>query len=143
MKQVRSKIGLSRILVYLFVGGLTFLTEYGSFIVLYYVCFVLLDGLNLIASQVVSFCLAMIVNFIGNYKVTFQTGVSGRHRYTPKIQVLMYVTLALGNLFIASVIMYVLVHDAHIHPLIAKFIAMLTTLSWSYLFYKRVIFKKE
>lgn len=132
-----------RIRTYLIVGGVTFLTEYVSFAAFYYVIFQFQGNVNLIVSQVVSFCLAMAVNFYGNKMFTFAKNTQKSDRYTTPVQGILYVLLAVANLGITSVLIYTLVNVVALQPLLAKLIVMLSILLWNFVIYEKIIFSKR
>ena len=126
-------------ILYITIGVATFLTEYCSFLILYHYIFLENNGKILIIAQYISFCLAVIVNFIGNKKITFAN--KDGHILKMKKQFTYYILLAFINLVISTYIIYILVIKFGIVVWLAKLIVIGLITSWTYILYKKVIFR--
>lgn len=119
---------------YLGVGITSFVVEYSLFVAVY--------GLshNVILGQTVSFLVALMVSFYGNRKLTF-----GKRSYGKKLvsQVGIYAGLAICNLILSNVVIYVLVELLHVLAVVAKLIVIMMIVSWNYIVYEKIIFKEK
>jgi len=121
---------------YVLNGILAFGTEYGIFLLLTYV----LSIPFLAFTQTVSFCLGLLVSFLGSRLFTFkQTGKT--YKRSAKVQMMSYATLAVLNLLISNVVIYSLVHYAVLPSWIAKVITMVLVAAWNFIIFKKLIFK--
>lgn len=126
-----------RFLNYLIVGGTAFFVEYGAFLVLQVL------SVDLVVSQVMSFSMGLLVSFLGNRLITFNTGDKSSYSLNKGAQVGIYVTLACCNLVLSSLVIYVLVNHLSIVPAIAKILVMGMIVSWNYLIFNKIIFKSK
>lgn len=125
---------INNMITYGFVGGVSFLIEYSSFMFLY---FTFKD--KLIFSQITSYLISLAFNFIGNKYITFNSRVDNQKRSVKK-QLLFYILLALFNVFFSTITIKFLVDIFDIKPLISKLITMFLIITWNYIIYKRLIF---
>jgi putative flippase GtrA len=130
---------IKRLLVYLTIGGLAFLVEYASFLLLIHF---LTTPLGLIIAQSFSFCFGLVISFTGNRLLTFNDSNS-TYKHSVSRQIKAYALLALINLGLSNLAIYALVHHLSVTPLIAKLIVMSMVVLWNFLIFNRVIFKKE
>ena len=133
-KQKRSGVS-HRFSSYILVGISAFLVEYISFFVLISL------ASQLLVAQSVSFLLGLTVSFYGNRNHTFSS--DDNYALTGRSQLRRYVLLALCNLLLTNVLIYLLVHTAAIDPVIAKVVVMGSVVAWNYLIFSKVIFKTK
>jgi putative flippase GtrA len=124
------RIGFHR---YLVSGGSAFFLEYGSF-------FVLLNLLHvqLYLANSLSFALGLSVSFLLNRNWTFKKETYHRKSHH---QFVMYLLLALLNLFMTNLIIGSLKHFG-LSPLVGKIIAMGLIIGWNFSLFNKVIFKQ-
>lgn len=126
------KIAHIRIARYIASGILSFIVEYGVFLVLFY-----LLGLEVKISNILSVSVALLVNFFVSKNYVF---VSNSYSKKTSHQFLAYVALVLTNVTLSTVVVSFLVHH-NIAGYIAKPIVMVLIAGWTYIIYKKVIFK--
>lgn len=128
-----------RVMVYGFVGVSAFTTEYVSFIVL---LSLMSSSIGLAFSQVLSFCMALVVSFFGNRLFTFKKKDT---QYTTKTthQVGMFLVLSASNFLISSVGIYVLSFVLGVIPIISKLIMMISIVVWNFAIFNKIIFKSK
>ena len=125
-----------QILKYTVTGGLAFLTEYGSFLFLTFVA-----GVNvLVISQTVSFCLGLLVSFLGSRQFTFKDAEKIYQR-NKKTQLTSYLLLAIFNLLVSNLLIHGLVDYMDIPSWIAKALTMAAVVMWNFVIFKKIIFK--
>lgn len=122
---------------YLFVGGLAFLSEYVSFLFLVFI----FSGTPLIIAQTVSFGIGFLISFTGSRMFTFKESETN-YNHTKKSQLLRYLLLAVVNLIITNILIYLLVEELGILPWVAKIVTMLSVVVWNYIIFSKFIFKK-
>jgi putative flippase GtrA len=116
-----------KVLKFLISGGLAAATEYGSFLL-----FTL--ALPVVAANALSFTMGLIVSFSLNRSWVFGSKGDTKKKFTQ------YLLLALINLMLGSLIIFVLV-GLGISAFVAKIIIMLLIASWNYLIFSKMIFK--
>lgn len=121
---------------YIFIGGLAFACEYILFLAL-----IQLASSPLAMAQSGSFLLGLLVSFYGNRNNTFNTDED--YVLTGRTQLRRYVALALSNLLLTNMLIYVLVHGAITEPLVAKVLVMGCVVLWNYAIFSRFIFKTK
>lgn len=128
-----------RILVYISVGVLAFMSEYLSFIIVYYLTPV---SYALLLSQTISFCLGLLVSFNGNRLLTFKDN-KNVYKYNTKQQLGLYLLLAIVNLFLSYIIIFILIHKLLILPLLSKLIVMVMVVGWNFFVLNRLVFNTK
>ena len=133
-KQKRSGVS-HRFSSYIVVGISAFLIEYISFFAL------ISMASQLLVAQSISFLLGLMVSFYGNRNHTFRSDDS--YALTGRSQLRRYVSLAICNLILTNVLIYVLVHYIALTPVVAKILVMGSVVAWNYLIFSRFIFKTK
>lgn len=124
---------------YIFVGLITVVFEYISFYTLYlYVLQIQTDNEKILLSQILSFIVALIINFLGNRYIAFRRDDYKNGQYK---QIAIFFSLAIFNLFISTCLIFILVSIAMVHPVIAKLITIPIIIGWNFIVYRTVIFK--
>ena len=116
---------------YVLSGLVSFIFEYLVFILLN----IILD-FNIIFSTSVSFIFGLSTSFILNKFWAFKV----KHNNKYFSQIIIYVLLAIINIFIVNILVLCLVKMGLL-PYIAKIISMVIMVFWNYLIYKNFIFK--
>ena len=116
---------------YLVVGGGTACVEFLTFALLVH------SGVPPVAANVISFCLAVVVNFSGYRWWSF----AGDHGLRGHTQFVAYLTLALANVTITSAIINRLV-ELGTAPWMAKLGCMAMVTVWNYFILNLVIFRR-
>lgn len=119
---------------YMLVGGSAFLTEYLSFLIIYY-----LLHAQIYAANSISFILGLTVSFTFNRAWTFKAGDYHHKRHH---QLGMYSMLAVFNLILTNIIIGML-KGAGFDPRLAKFMVMFLIIIWNFLIFRGVIFKQK
>ena len=127
-----------KIIKYSIVGSTAFSAEYLSFIAIIHQ----LSGVNLIVPQTISFCLGLATSFLGSRLFTFKNKKKS-YRYNKKIQLTTYAGLAVTNLVLTNVFLYVITQHLGIVYWIAKIIVMLSVVVWNYSVLNKHIFKTQ
>lgn len=130
---------VKRIISYGVIGVLAFTVEYGSFTILIHV---LKGSMSLLSAQSLSFCLGLVTSFTGNRLFTFNTK-DRDYVHSVSRQMGSYMILALVNLCLTNVVIFVLVHHTNIGAQVAKLIVMLMVVLWNFLIFHKLIFKTE
>lgn len=134
-KQMFKRRNSMRIVTYALVGGVAFTLEYICFLGLLQ----LLNGpMDLLVSQCISFCVGLLISFFGNKVLTFS---SGSHVKSSHYQFFKYILLALINLLLSAVIIFVLVKLLGVGPTLAKIVVMGMIAVWNYNIMRKVVFK--
>ena len=134
MSKLNRLVKNKRVRSYVVIGILSFLFEYGLFSFIYYF------SSNIIIAQTLSYGISLIANFFGNQKITFRA----KNGFDKSIssQLVAFGILALSNLILTNVLIYVL-HSIGIIPSIAKLIVMASVVLWNFLIFQKVIFKPK
>lgn len=119
---------------YLVAGGTAFATEYGVFLLLFYI--VHLQAV--VIANIISFIAGLIVSFTLNKTWVFK----GDHTKKVGHQFVLYMSLAGVNLLITSVAIYWLV-SLGIKAFIAKFIVIVAIAVWNFALFKTIIFRNK
>lgn len=114
---------------YLLVGGTTFIIDFG---LLYSLHSKFKVGLDI--STTIAYWVSIVYNFILNRYWTF----NAREKESLKKHLLIYCSLLLFNY--AFVIIFISIMSHHINYIVAKAIAVLLQMIWTYPVYKKVIF---
>jgi putative flippase GtrA len=117
---------------YLVVGGTTFIIDFGL-LVLFHGKF----GFNIAVATSISYWTSIIYNFILNRYWTFDA----REKESLKRHLSIYFFLLLANYLFAVIFVSYMSH--HISYIIAKAIAVLIQMIWTYPVYQKVIFVKS
>ena len=121
-------------IIYLLVGGSSFIIEYCIFAALH--------SYNIFFAQSVSFLLGAFVSFMGNKYIVF--GRSGsKYGHNTLKQGAMYVLLIIINLFVSNILIGLFTIVLMINPFIAKFVTVGCMVLWNFVIYKMIIFKIE
>jgi putative flippase GtrA len=118
---------------YVLVGGGAFITEYGSF----YVLFAVLH-MRLLLANGISFCLGLGISFVLSRVWTFQHQEKVYQKKTAH-QFSFYMTLSLINLGLTLLLVSYFKHLG-IDPRIGKLLAMAITSLWNFMLLKHFIF---
>ncbi len=119
-----------RILKFLIAGATGLSVNLGVFHMLYVL------GVPYLGGSIVSFFIAMVVGFMLQKYWTFEERTLGRAR----TQFMFYATLALCNLAVNTLIVYVLVERVNVHYLVAQTIGAGSVALVSYFIYRLYIF---
>lgn len=132
MKIICILIKRYRFLRYVISGGLAFICEYGSYLILYYVFHA---RINIAAD--VSYFIGLIFSFLLNRQWVFAANhVNGR---IFRRQLISYGILVLINATFTNFAILRL-HHYGLKPYLAKLVTILIIVSWNYVIYKYVIF---
>jgi putative flippase GtrA len=121
-------------LKYVITGGLAFVSEYSSFLLLFKVL-----QLHLYLAASVSFIVGLIISFVLNRMWSFRSEEFTRSQ---RQQVGLYLSLAAINLGLTNLFIFAAVNLGILEE-IAKVIAMALVVAWNFLIFKFVIFKNE
>ncbi|HAC56294.1 TPA: hypothetical protein DCF80_02230 [Candidatus Saccharibacteria bacterium] len=131
---------MKRFSKYIIVGIASFAVEYTSFALL--LLLLPVSPTRILIAQTLSYILALLFNFVGTRKYTFSTQRKHFDRSTSS-QLRRFTALALFNLFLSNVVIYVLVHGVSMDPLVAKAIVMSLIICWNYLIFNKLIFSAK
>lgn len=134
-KKIKNTSG-KKITSYILIGGLAFATEFTVFLTLY-------ETLpNLLLAQSLSFLAGLLVSFLGNRHITF---VSRTETYTlgATRQLVGYVVLALINLALTNIVIYLLIEGVQVPAVAAKVLVMMMVVAWNYLIFNKIIFSTK
>ena len=119
------------------IGVAAFIIEYISFLLI----MMFMPGpQSIIVGQTISFLAGLLVSFFGNRKITFNNEFN-KYIYGKKGQALRYLTLALFNILLTNILIYILVNLIEIMPAYAKLIVMALVISWNFIIFRKFIFK--
>ncbi len=121
-------------LKYVITGGLAFVSEYSSFLLLFKVL-----QLHLYLAASVSFIVGLIISFVLNRMWSFRSEEFTRSQ---RQQAGLYLSLAAINLGLTNLFIFAAVNLGILEE-IAKVIAMALVVAWNFLIFKFVIFKNE
>lgn len=128
-----------RIIVYALVGISAFLAEYFSFILL---LGMIPPPYSLVIAQTISFGFGLTVSFAGSRLFTFND-TNTTYAHSIYRQISSYIVLALINLLLSNIAIYVMVHYLLTAPFIAKLLVMSMVVIWNFLIFKKLIFKSK
>ena len=117
---------------YVFVGGTTFIIDFGILYILHG-----LLKLNLAASTSVAYWISISYNFVLNRYWTFDA----REKESLKHHLTIYFVLLVFNYLFT--VTFVSLAGAHINYVVAKALAVAIQMSWTYYVYKNYIFVKQ
>lgn len=120
---------MMQFILYLFVGGASFLVDIGVFVALFAV------GVPVIPASVTSFVAATIANYLLCILLVFERGRWRRH-----IETLCFLTVVLIGLALNTALVWCFVYPLSIHPTAAKIIAVPIVLAWNYLGRRFLVF---
>ena len=134
MKQFDNPIQLARRMPvrfwrYLIAGGFCAALEWGTFLLLYYVC-----NWSVVWANTISFSIVLLISFTLTKFWVFP----GRHRHSTSLQAAMYFGLALFNVAVSSFIVASL--SQLIPPGLAKLMTMAAVVSWNFVLMRLRIF---
>lgn len=111
-----------------FVGGLTFIIDYGLlFAITEYL------HINYLTSSAISFSIAVIINYILCIKFVFNNGKNGYR------QICLFILSSVAGLGINQLCMYFFVEILAIYYLIAKILATVIVTLWNYITKKKSV----
>jgi putative flippase GtrA len=93
-------------------------------------------GMQYLMASSIAFCAALVVSFLLQKYVTFQN-----KDLRVATQFVQFAALAICNLSINTLLMYMLVEKLQIYDVFAQAITMITIAIWSFFIYKYHIFK--
>lgn len=118
------------------IGTLAFAAEYSSFLLVVEVS----PTHNLNIAQTISFCVGLLTSFLGSRLFTFKDEAKPYY-LGRRAQFSGYVTLAVINLALTNVTIYVLIQHFSVLVWAAKIIVMISVVVWNYTILNRLIFK--
>ena len=118
---------------YIVAGATSELVELVSFYLLY----TLLNRLYVANS--LSFLLGVLSGFIFHKLWSF----AGEHRFKTRHQFIGYVVLAIFNFIMINILVGYFVNRLHIQPLLAKFVAITITVTWTFVITNKFIFRHK
>ncbi len=116
---------------YLVTGGITFVSDYSTFLFLYYIV-----GFSSPQSGVMSFFIGLIINFSLQRYWVFK----GNSKQLARREVIGYGVLAVTNFFVTAYGLLFLDHLG-VPAFVAKLLLVGMIMVWNYLLYKNVIFR--
>lgn len=133
-KRAAEKIELHKKEVrYLISGGASFIGEYAVFLLA-------ITVLPLIFSNVISFSVGLLTSFLLHKLWTF---ADDEYHHNTHVQFVTYALLAVVNIFLTSILLYVVVEFAGMESWIAKLLSMLAMVTWNYFILNLHIFKSK
>ena len=121
-----------RLLKFLLSGTTAAIVEYLTFLLLFNVC-----NLYIIEANLISFVFGLITSFILNRRWVFRSDNSIHSDFSR------YLTLAIVNSILGSLLLSLLVGGLSVAPYIAKLIVMITIAIWNYIIFSKFIFKQK
>jgi len=132
-------MSIRRVIIYGLVGVSAFAVEYFSFMFLFNT---IAAPYTLLIAQSVSFGFGLLVSYTGNRLFTFNDSHK-TYINNVKKQIVFYLILAVVNLFLSNMIIYLLVRFLLVAPSISKITVMLMVVLWNYFIFNRLIFKTK
>lgn len=132
LKELTSYLYHHHFVRYILVGGTTFIIDFG---ILY--CLHGLLKLNLAGSTSVAYWIAIAYNFFLNRYWTFDV----HEKASLKHHITTYLVLLIFNYLFT--VTFVSIFGTHINYILAKALAVLIQMSWTYFVYKNYIFVKK
>lgn len=126
----------SAVFIYLIIGIIAFVVDYGLFYILFTIFI-----LPLFLANAVGLVGGFLISFFGNRRFAFNSDSSNTH-YSLNRQVLLYVILLFFNSFISYGVIW-LCQVFGIAAVIGKVFAMSAIIVWNFAIYQKVIFRKE
>lgn len=124
-----------KVISYISMGVLAFLSEYITFYVLWGA------SKNVVTAQTISFLIGLTISFLGSRNLTFKAHKLQGYRYSDRAQIFQFTVLGLVNLFITNIGMVTIINHLHVDPYFSKLIMMGGVAGWNYLLFNWVIFK--
>ena len=121
-----------RLYKFLISGGSAALAEYSLFVLVTYI----VPTVSVIVPQTISFMTGFIISFLLNKKWVFGNTINRNSR----VLILKYSLLALINLLLGNILVWIFVEVAQINVLFAKIIVMGMIALWNYVIFSRFIF---
>jgi putative flippase GtrA len=115
--------------LYLIVGGLSFLVEVATFVVLRRA------AMPVIPASVTSFIVATVANYLLSILLAFAPGRFRRH-----VELLRFLTVVFVGLAFNTALVWCFVYPLAIHPIVAKIAAVPIVLIWNYLGRRMLVF---
>lgn len=119
--------------LYVLNGGISFVVEYASFVLIYRIL-----PITVIA-QSLSYLLSLSANFYGSRKFTFAS--EQPYSKPGKQQVVHFGLLAAFNLVTTNIVIAGLINWLGLAPEIAKLITMAMVVSWNFVIFDKIIFR--
>jgi dolichol-phosphate mannosyltransferase len=116
-------------LLYLIVGGLSFLVEIAAFIALRRL------AMPVIPASVTSFIIATVANYLLSILLAFQRGRFRRH-----VEFVRFLTVVVVGLVLNTALVWCFVYPLQIRPVVAKIAAVPIVLIWNYLGRRMLVF---
>jgi putative flippase GtrA len=121
-----------RLIKFIISGGSAAVTEYGAFLILHSVF-----GVYLLLANSLSFCAGLVVSFSLNRKWVFSS------RGKMHVELVQYVSLAVINLFLSNLLIYVGVKKLDLMAAVVKIATMVLIAAWNYLIFSKLIFRQR
>lgn len=127
------KYNVKRLIRFLISGASAASTEYAVFILLY----ITVGNGMLVVCQTISFICGFIVSYTLNRNWVFKSDNK------KKDELIRYAVLALINLILSNIIIWLLTYRFHTIFWIAKFIVMALIATWNYVIFQKIIFNNR
>ena len=124
------------VLLYLFFGGLSFLVNVGSFIILNKSL-----SLNELVANVISWIITVLFVYVTNKLWVFKVDVKTKKGAI--FQILSFFTGRLGTLFLEEAILFVFITKMELNSTIVKIVAQIIVIVANYVISKLVVFRKN
>lgn len=125
-----------RLIRYGIFGGLSYLIDISSFLILYNIFHT-----ALFLATSISFTLGLLFSFATNKLFVFEATKQEAHHTTTR-QAILYGALVVFNMLFTYIFVKVLL-EAHVASAIAKTLSTACITLWNFFIYKRIIFKKK
>lgn len=122
-----------RFMKFLISGIAAAIVEYSVFLWLHSI----VGDKMIIASQSVSFLCGLMVSFVLNKNWVFKSDGNIKN------ELARYLILALINLFLSNILIWLLTSEMYVIFWFAKFIAMASVAIWNYIIFQKIIFKNN
>jgi len=132
LSKLKQLLDSNRSVRYILSGGISFVTENVIFYLFFYL---FLSPVR--AANVISILVALVVNFLLNKFYVFKNNTVKR-----TVQLVQYVILVAINLLVSTFLVGLMV-DAGLSGIIAKPLVTALIISWTYVIYKKVIFRDK
>jgi len=124
------------VLLYLFFGGLSFLVNVGSFIILNKSL-----SLNELVANVISWIITVLFVYVTNKLWVFKVDVKTKKGVI--FQILSFFTGRIGTLFLEEAILFVFITKMELNSTIVKIVAQIIVIVANYVISKLVVFRSE
>jgi putative flippase GtrA len=128
MKRIFYRLTQKRVARFILAGGSAFIVEYASFLILMSL------GLPILIANTISFLAGLVTSFTLNKVFVFNNRDETVRQFT------MYTSIALVNLGISDVLIWVSTHVWDLHYAVAKIVAVAFIALWNYGIFSRIIF---